>query len=223
MELIENHNRNEFQPVIMQQLRMIFTQGNDLYDKDTYKKRGITKEENSFSLFDLIGDVNCSVNNSDIQPLRNQKIFPKIKFAYRDYNQRITSNNKYYHFSDESIVEQNKYTFKEFLSQPYIEVETADGQKGSKNVEQCIKILANKFQGAHYQVYIRSIELNVIGKSEVISQTLGRVTANILLPICMKILLEEDKLYRSDAYTQYFNKSQYINFNVHHATPLFED
>ena len=54
LRLIEQEGRHEFESVIMQQLRMLFTKGNNIYHD--YKKSSLTEEENSFSLFDILGE-----------------------------------------------------------------------------------------------------------------------------------------------------------------------
>lgn len=223
LRLIENHGRNEFESVIMQQLRMIFTKGNNYYEDDIHLKRGLSKDENSFSLFDVLGDGSFVTPEGDKEKVREIKMFPKIKIAYRDYHDRINSDSKYFHYTNKSIIENDCYNIEEFLKQQYIRVEDANGNEKYKSVEQCIKLLANKLQGAHYQVHIKKIQLDIIQRSNIIAQTLGMVTTQILLPMVKHILLQDDKMVNNDGYAQYMNKDNYISFDVYSATPIFDE
>ena len=56
LELIKNYGRHEFQPVIMQQLRMIFTEDNDYYEKGSSKIKKLKDKNNSFTLFDILSE-----------------------------------------------------------------------------------------------------------------------------------------------------------------------
>lgn len=221
LRLIEQEGRHEFESVIIQQLRMIFTKGNNIYND--HKKGGLTEEENTFSLFDILGDYKFTHNNEVFEKVNEIKMFPEIKIEYRDYENRINSNSKYFHFTDKSIMQSNKFTVEEFLKQPYVKVTDATGEEKYKTVEQCIKILANKLQGAHYQVHIKKVELDVIQRSNVVAQTLGMITSQLLLPIVQDILLQDDQITGFNSYSQYINKKDFVSFDIYSATPIFED
>lgn len=221
LRLIEQEGRHEFESVIMQQLRMLFTKGNNIYHD--YKKSSLTEEENSFSLFDILGEYQFTYKDGCVEKVSETKIFPEIKIEYRDYEDRINSDSKYFHYTDKSIVQNNKFTVEEFLRQPYVKVTDAAGEGKYKTVEQCIKIIANKLQGAHYQVHIKKVELDVIQRSDVVAQTLGMVAIKILLPMVQGILLQDDKMINSNSYSQYMEKKEFVSFSIYSATPIFDE
>ncbi|MCG1009209.1 hypothetical protein J4760_03975 [Salinicoccus sp. ID82-1] len=222
LELIKQYGRHEFQPVIMQQLRMIYTKGNDYYEKDTHKRRGLNKEENSFALFDIIGNlVFKDINNNEIL-LRDLKIFPEITLKRRNYEDLLKSQ-RFYYFTQDSIVQREKYTFQEFLEQDLVEVKDADDNRSFKNVEQCIKLLANKSQGAHYQVYIKKWQLDVIGELDIVSQTLGEVTVEIIMRLVRDLMLREDQELGDAGNSEYMKRETFVSFSVHSATPIYDE
>lgn len=221
LRLIEQEGRHEFESVIMQQLRMLFTKGNNIYHD--YKKSDLTEEENSFSLFDILGEYQFTYKDGCVEKVSETKMFPEIKIEYRDYEDRINSDSKYFHYTDKSIVQSNRFTVEEFLKQPYVKVTDAAGEDKYKTVEQSIKIIANKLQGAHYQVHIKKVELDVIQRSNVVAQTLGMVAIKILLPMVQDILLQDDKMINSNSYSQYMEKKEFVSFSIYSATPIFDE
>lgn len=222
LDLIKYNGRHEFQPVIMQQLRMIYTEGNDYYDGNkSLKIKELKDGKNSFSLFDIVGDYQITDSINNHVAIRNALLFPKIILKRRKY-QDLLKEHRFYHYTEESIIEEKALTFNEFLNQELIEVEDAHDKKSYKSIQQCIKTLANKAQGAHYQVHIRKIDLEVISHLDVISQTLGVVTLKILMPICKQILLNDDKEFGGSAFAEYMKREQFIGLNIYNATPIFD-
>ncbi|SDL31414.1 hypothetical protein [Lacicoccus qingdaonensis] len=222
LELIKNYGRHEFQPVIMQQLRMIFTEDNDYYEKGSSKIKKLKDKNNSFTLFDILSEyiIKDSVNNN--VAIKDAKIFPKISLKRRDYND-LLKEQRFYYFTDESIIKEKSLTFEEFLNQDLVEVVDSQGNASFKNVKQCIKTLANKAQGAHYQLFIKKVQLDVIMKLDIISQTLGEVTVRVLMPICKEILLSEDREYGGNVSAEYMKRENFVGLNVFKATPVFDE
>lgn len=212
MDLIKQQGRHEFQAVIMQQLRMIYTDGNDIYGKNSPNFKKLNGQKNSFSLFDFIANnhITDSVNNE--LAIKDALIFPKLDLKRREYED-LLKEYRFYYYTNKSILDEKALTFQEFLDQVIIEVEDAGGNILNKNVKQCIKILANKAQGAHYQVHISKIELAVISQLDIISQTLGMVTLNVLMPICKAIL-------KGEGFEKYMQREEFVGLSVYKATPL---
>lgn len=96
------------------------------------------------------------------------KLFPKISIQNRPYRERI-ENSPYFFISEESFLESNALPLNEFLDWGLLEVEDSKRNTSIKTVKQCIKILANKAQCAHYQIHIKKVELDVIQRLNNIS------------------------------------------------------
>src|SRR5699024_1463783 len=221
LELIKNHGRHEFEPVIMQQLRMIFTEDNDYYEKGSSKSKKLGEGGNKFTLFDIIGDYLISDEANDQMPIREAKIFPKITLKRRDYED-LLKKQRFYYFTEKSILEEEALTFEEFLIQNLVKVEDAEGNISYKNIKQCIKLLANKSQGAHYQVYIKKIQYDIISQLNIIAQTLGETTLKVMMPICKTILLNQDKEIGINANADYMKRETFVGLNVYSASPKLE-
>lgn len=222
IDLIKNKGRHEFQAVIIQQLRMIYTEGNDYYDPKSPKIKTLKDNKNSFSLFDIIADYHITdMVNNDVQ-LKEATLFPKVTLKRRSYEE-LLEEHRFYYYTNESINEEKILTFDEFLNQKLVEVTDANGKTSSKNIKQCIKMLANKAQGAHYQVHIRNIEYEVIRQLDIISQTLGEITLQVLMPICKQILLNDDKEYGGSMSADYMERKKFIGLNIYNVTPIFDE
>ncbi len=97
-----------------------------------------------------------------------------------------------------------------------LEVVDSNGNTSIKTVKQCIKILANKAQGAHYQIHIKKVELDVIQRLNSISQLLGLTLVKSLMPITKNII-------QSNKMENYFDRTNYVSYNVYSFSPLYKD
>lgn len=210
LNLIINEGLHEFEPVIMQQLRLILTESNDTHDP---KKNNIN---NKFALIDILKDCNLKDKSTD-KPIafESVKLFPKISIQNRPYRERI-ANSPYFFISEESFLEYNALTLDDFLDWGLLEVVDSNGNTSIKTVKQCIKILANKAQGAHYQIHIKKVELDVIQRLNSISQLLGLTLVKSLMPITKNII-------QSNKMENYFDRTNYVSYNVYSFSPLYKD
>ncbi|QIH74992.1 hypothetical protein GTN31_01355 [Macrococcoides canis] len=207
LNLIINEGLHEFEPVIMQQLRLILTESNDTHDP---KKNPNNKD---FALIDLLRNYQL-IKESTNKPIdfESAKLFPKISIQNRPYRERV-ENSPYFFISEESFHEYNALTLDEFLNWPLLEVEDSKGNTSMKTVKQCIKILANKAQGAHYQVYIRKVELDVIVSLNDISQLLGLAIIRSIMPLTKKII-------QLNNMENYFDRTKFVSYNIFSYSPL---